>query len=339
MTNAARLSVVLAGGTLNTLTDGASYSDTELKGALHSNDPLVISGAGALVVTGYYKHGIVGDDNIIIEGGNITIAAISDGIHANDDITVSDGTIHITQANDGLESEGTLLIEGGALIVTAQDDGIISQDTLTVSGGSVEIVSAVEGLESKSIIIINDGALNIEVSDDGLNATNDITINGGQIYINADGDAVDSNGTLNVNGGLMVALGGQMPEGGLDCDRCFIKFTGGTVVATGGDNSVPARASTQQVLVIGSRPTDSVLNIDPADTGTAVLNFRISKAYDQMIFSSPDLAAYTTYTANSGGSLSGGTDFHGLYTGAAYSGGSEWVTFTTDSVVTYVGIP
>jgi hypothetical protein len=337
---AEKVSLVLAAGSSNTLIDGAIYTgtNTSLKATLFSNDTLEISGDGALLITGKYKHAIASDDDLIINGGRITIAAAKkDGFHANDNITVNGGTITVTQAaSDGLESEGDLVVAGGALTLAAASDGIKSADTITITGGTINVISGVEGIESKNSLIVNAGAITIAVSDDGLNATNDITLNGGQIYLNATGDAIDSGGTLNVNGGVIVALGGDSPEGGLDCGACEIVFNGGTLVATGGVNSTPALTSTQRVTVVPTTTVGTVIHIVQAD-GTDALTFEVRKAYRNLIFTSPALAANTTYIAYTGGSVSGGTDFHGLYTGATHSGGNAWAIFTTDAVVTYIG--
>ena len=100
--NADKVTIVLAEGTTNSLTDGKTYTLGEAKGALFSNDTLKIKGSGALVVTGNAQHGIASDDNIVIEGGNITVSAAVDGLHANNNITVNGGTIKIVKANDGL---------------------------------------------------------------------------------------------------------------------------------------------------------------------------------------------------------------------------------------------
>ncbi len=229
-----------------------------------------------------------------------------------------------------------MTVQSGTFNLNPADDGLISAGTMTINGGTINVASGVEGIESKNQIVINDGSLSIAVSDDGLNATNDITINGGEIYITATGDAVDSNGTLNINDGVVVALGGSAPEGGLDCDSCQIAINGGTVIASGGANSTVSSSSSQHVAVLGTRPTNTAIHIVRSD-GTEVLTFKVSKAYTQMIFSTPTLLGSRTYTATSGGSISGGSSFHGLYTGATYSGGTTWATFTTNSVVTYVG--
>jgi hypothetical protein len=335
--NAKKLSLVLADGTTNTLTDGPTYSDTSAKGTLFSNDTLEISGDGTLVVTGKYKHGIVSNDALIIRSGNITIVGtVKDGFHASD-ITVYGGTIQIISAgNDGFESEGGLVVEGGMFMLSTVDQALISHDTLTINGGLIDIETSDEGIESKKNLIINGGAFTIAAARNGLNAMEDITINGGRIYLNTGGDAIDSNGTLHINDGVIVGLGGDTPESGLDCDFGPMTLNSGILVATGSDNSIPSDESAQRIVMLGGTELGSVIHIVQED-GTEALTFQVTKAYQSMIFTSPALEANKPYTAYTGGTLSGGSDFHGLYSGATYSGGAVWVTFTTDAVVTYVG--
>ena len=67
-----------------------------------------------------------------------------------------------------------------------------------------------------------------------------------------------------------------------------------------------------------------------------ILTFVPTKAYQSLVFCSPDLEQGTTYTVYSGGS-STGTATDGLYTGGKYSGGTEVVSFTISSVVTNAG--
>lgn len=335
VSDAMLVSLLLADGTTNTLVDGASYGGA--KGTLFSNDPLEISGNGALHVIGNYKHGIVSDDTIVIHSGTITIQAATDGIHANDAITVHGGTITITEANDGIESEGTLLIDGGVLTVAADDDGIVSEGAMAVTGGVVEITTGVDGLDSKDTLTIDQAEVSVEVSDNGLSATNDISVNGGQIYAHAAGDVIKSDGTMSFNGGVTVAVGGESPIGSLVCgESCEIAFNGGIVVATGGVFSTLSGSSAQRVAVLGPGEAGTALHI-ARDDGDEVLTFQASQAYENMVFSSPDLLANRTFDVRKGGSISGGSDFHGLYTGATYTGGSIVAFFNTDSVVTYVG--
>lgn len=330
VTEAPTVSVVLADNTSNTLSDGEG---NEEKGTLFSNDTLELSGNGALAITGIHKHGIVSDDDLTIDGGNITIAAQTDGMHANDAITVYSGTITVTEANDGLESEGTFAIEGGVFSLVVADDGLVSTTPFTITGGTIDVTAGGDGIQSDSRLVVDDGAITVAATDEGLSVAEDLTINGGQIYVNTDGDALESEGTLNLNGGVTVALGDSL-QGGLACITCTVN--GGILVATGGTNSTPASTSTQNVVVLGSKPVNTALHIE-RDDGDDTLTFLVSQAYQSMVFSSPALLPNRAYTVHTGGTIAGGTDFHGLYTGATYTGGSVWTTFTTNQVVTYVG--
>jgi hypothetical protein len=56
----------------------------------------------------------------------------------------------------------------------------------------------------------------------------------------------------------------------------------------------------------------------------------------KFLFSSPDLVS-GSYTIYKGGTASGGTSFHGLYTGATYSEGTQATTITASSMVTSIG--
>lgn len=67
-----------------------------------------------------------------------------------------------------------------------------------------------------------------------------------------------------------------------------------------------------------------------------VLTFEVSKAYRSLVFTSADLTGGAAYTLYQDGAISGGSDFHGLYTGATYTGGTPVAIFTTGNIVTYV---
>ncbi|MCS3283729.1 hypothetical protein NXV73_16395 [Bacteroides salyersiae] len=68
------------------------------------------------------------------------------------------------------------------------------------------------------------------------------------------------------------------------------------------------------------------------------MTYMIPRTYQQMtlLFSSPQLenGSYTIYT---GGSVTDGSSFYGLYTGAIYDGGTQAATFTANSMVTQIG--
>jgi hypothetical protein len=92
------------------------------------------------------------------------------------------------------------------------------------------------------------------------------------------------------------------------------------------------------VIYGGSGSNGEILNIQSAD-GTSILTYQIPRAYSQMtvLFSSPNLTSGGSYTISKGGTVSGGSEFFGLYSGGTYSGGTQAATFTATSMVTQVG--
>ena len=194
-----------------------------------------------------------------------------------------------------------------------------------------------EGIESKNVMTINGGDIAVYAYDDCLNASNNITINGGSVYCYSTGnDGVDSNGTLTITGGTVVASGTTSLEDGFDCDQNTFKITGGTVLGIGGGTSTPTANSCIQRSVIygGSGSAGQYIGIQSSD-GTNLMTYMIPRTYQQMtlLFSSLQLesGSYTIYT---GGSVTDGASFYGLYTGAVYDGGTQAATFTTNSMVT-----
>lgn len=347
-----RAFIELSAGTTNSLTDGAAYatSSEDQKGALFSEGQLVFTGTGNLTVTGNYKHGIASDDYIRVISGNITVTnAVTDGIHTNDAFIADGGTINVTAKSDGIEAEeGYIIINDGTINITAADDGIAASydgtdATITpyvnINGGTITIkTSAGEGIESKSILTVNQGSISTTTYDDGLNAAKAIYINGGNIYAYAtNNDAIDSNGTLTVTGGIIVAIGAGQPEASFDCDARTFKITGGTLVGIAGATSGPSSTSTSHAVVMGSGTANSIVHIEAAD-GTEALTFLAPKAYATLIFASSKLKANTSYVVYTGGNVTGGTDFHGLYSAGTYNKQTKTsTTFTTGSILTQTG--
>jgi hypothetical protein len=350
--------VVLEGS--NSLADGVSYSDVpedeDAKAAFFSEGQLVFSGNGSLSVTSNYKHGIASDDYIRIIEGNITVnKAVKDAIHANDYIVVDGGTINLSASSDGMDcEEGFIVINDGSFTMNVYDDGIVASYDIdeaeepndeidpyvTINGGTFQITcSRGEGIESKSVLSINGGSFEINSKDDGLNAIEELFINGGELYVySSSNDAIDSNGDMTITGGTVIAIGSRSPEAGFDADRNTFKISGGTVLGLGGSTTSPSSsASTQNSLILGGFNSNTILHIH-SESGNEALTFLIPTSASTIVYSSKKLSSNENYIIYSGGSVSDGNSFHGLYSSGSYSGGvSTGSSFVVDSRVTQLG--
>lgn len=118
--DAKTLTVYTKESTENTLTDGESYDDdTDAKGAVFSNDDLVLDGEGTLTVNANYKHAVASDDEIVINSGTYYLNAAFDGVHANETITLISPTLTIDASGDGIQSDlASVTIAGGTIDIT-----------------------------------------------------------------------------------------------------------------------------------------------------------------------------------------------------------------------------
>lgn len=224
-----------------------------------------------------------------------------------------------------IKSVGALTINNGTLVLTTSNEGG-------------------EGLESKTSITINGGTIEASTYDDCINAATesssvkpDLTVNGGKIFCtSSNNDAIDSNGTIHINGGIIVALGAESPDCGIDCDYSSnFTLTGGTLVSLAGSNNTPGTSGTTQRVAVfsGSFNTTTEYTFTDAN-GNYLLSFKSPRAYSSSNSSLMISTPYMTSTGLSikeykGATLSDGELFHGLTVDASYSGGTLAKTVTT----------
>lgn len=138
------LTIKLANGTTNTLSDGGS---SEYDACLYSAGELTIEGQGTLNVYGNQEEGegiATETCNININGGKINIECNDDGINAGGDggtITINDGDIYIKANGDGIDSNKNLIINGGNVYTIGSsvggDAGIDTDGGFEINGGEV----------------------------------------------------------------------------------------------------------------------------------------------------------------------------------------------------------
>lgn len=336
---------------------GTLTVDGTVADGIASKDDLVIVG-GTIQVTAI-DDGIRGKNSVKITDGIITVDVGGDGITSDDDggtddvglVTITGGTLAITADTDGIDATNTASIDGGMITIDAGDDAIHADARLSVSAGSIDITRSYEGLESM-IIEISGGDISIVSSDDGLNvaggnddsgrggtgggdtfaASSDVyaAISGGTLVIDAGGDGLDSNGSLLVTGGTIVVNGPtEQMNGALDVNGTFT-VTDAVLLAAGSAGMAEAPDDGEQAtLALQFQSTISagtVIQIATED-GEVVAVFESSKDFQSLVYTSPDLAAGTTYVVSAGGTVDG-TTLGGLLVDGSATGFEEVGTVT-----------
>lgn len=148
--NADKVKVTLAADSENELSDGTEYQtdDDNPDAALFSKDDLVINGSGSLTIQGNYKHGIAGNDDLVITGGRLTVNSLSHALRGKDSVAILDGTFVLTSQKDGIQASNTedstkgwVQIDGGNFTIQSSGDGIQAETNLSIYDGSFTITS------------------------------------------------------------------------------------------------------------------------------------------------------------------------------------------------------
>lgn len=320
------LNVTITGGTLMLNTSGGSTFDTEEQ---DTSSPACIKA----------------DGNVVISGGSLTLkstGAGGKGINTDGVLVINGGTTTVT-------TTGSKYVYNEAKDLTASPKGVRAVGNVTISGGNLNVSvtgsnDGTEGLESKSKINISNGVVYLYAYDDAMNASTDITISGGKVYCySTSNDGIDSNGTLTISGGLVIAIGGDAPESGFDCDNSSnFKVNGGTVIGLGGSlQSSPSSASGQRSLVCnGFSATNGKCVCLLNSASSPLLTFKCPRTMSNAVLfiSTPDITSGGSYTVSTGGTISGSTDsWNGWYDGGVWSGGTAIGSFTSNSVVSSIG--
>ncbi len=182
-----KASVIIADGTSNTLTDGATYADTyvnesgvteDQNAAFFSKGDLLFGGTGSLTIngTGADKHGLYSKDLIKFKSATLIIkSAAKDGIHPKDGFEVESGTINVTCTGDAIDADaGYVNITGGKVTTNtavASSDGIASYTTMNIANAEINVT--VSGDQAK-----------------GIKADQNMTLGPGNITITTSGNAV-----------------------------------------------------------------------------------------------------------------------------------------------------
>ena len=277
---------------------------------------------------------------ILIENGNIKINAGAKGLKAISHIVIQGGDVIVESKDDSMHSDRDVNIVGGSIEINSGDDGIHANNTLRISGGGIEIKKSYEGIEAQ-VISINDGKVSVVASDDGINAGGgadgsanvngagalnadpncNLVINGGTVYINASGDGLDSNGYLTFNGGTVIVDGPTNNGNGALDSGAGISINGGTVVAVGASGmaeNLGQKSSINNVSIFFTSVQKAGTKIVIKDSsGKTIISHESTKVFNHIAAGSSDFIKGEKYTI--------------------YINGTEYQSFTINSVVTTIG--
>lgn len=314
--------VFVRGGDLTLNVSGGGIWDSE-KGktkaaaCIGADGEVIISdGSLKLMASGGGGKGINCDGEVTFMGGKTDITT-SGGVFAYVNGSVND---NYTGNTDRLNSNYKSSPKG------VKADGIV-----TISAGELSVRTlgrGGEGVESKSTLDITGGDVYVKAYDDAINASSHLTVSGGEVTaISTNNDGLDANGNLYIKGGVIRAFGAGSPECGIDANEeegYTVFFTGGTLLAVGGSNSVPSKDDSTQPYVSGSGSVAAGSTVSLRLGDEVLATFTVPDEYSSssssgggwgwgpggggrgssILISSPNMEDGTTYTLVNGSSES-----------------------------------
>ncbi len=255
------VTITLAEGSVNTLTDGTQYvyddaAEDEPNAALFSKSDLILEGSGSLTVNANFNNGIQCKDTLEIHSGNYTVNAVNHGITGRDSLSVGGGSFTVVAGGDGIRSNnadsgdaGWISILDGSFDINAGQDGIQAESTLHIGGGRFNITT---GGGSANSSTGNSGwgswdqgnnfdgwfggghgpfedHASAESSSGGsakaVKAGSNVLIENGTLVIDSSDDALHSNGCISITGGDISIFSG---DDGIHADS-ILDISGGMV--------------------------------------------------------------------------------------------------------------
>lgn len=301
--------ITLAEGTINTLSDGETYtfedSEDEPDATLFSKSDLILNGTGTLVIDANYAHGIKGKDDVTIAEGTYEITSVGDAIKGSDSLFISSGTYTIDAGGDGLQStneeeegKGTLTIESGTFAITAASDGIQAATDLQILGGDFTITTGGGSANSSTVseawgtwaAPTEEATTTTEetTSAKGLKATGSIAISGGTFLLDTSDDSIHTNDTIQITGGDFTIASGddgihadnslRIDEGTININQSYegieateITLNGGDITLTSSDDGLNAAGGNDASAVSG-RPGENTFSSTAEGAGLVTIN-------------------------------------------------------------------
>ena len=179
-----------------------------------ANSVAYITGDGTLTINGVAKNGIkAGDDSSLIIGGDVSIVinAANDGFNANYDLTILGGNITITAVDDAIHADHILTIgtegSGPTITITGCEEGL-EGTVVNIYGGKISLTATDDGINAANKDGLYEDVLGYSVN-----------ILGGEVTVSTSADGIDSNGNINLIAGSATIKSANIGgEAGIDYD-------------------------------------------------------------------------------------------------------------------------
>ncbi|KWW29057.1 MAG: hypothetical protein AUK63_1613 [bacterium P3] len=231
---------------------------------------------------------------------------------------------------------------------------------ITINSGHVQAYCSqtsgdptAEAIESKDSITVNGGYVETNAYDDAINAASHIAVNGGHVWAYSRGnDAIDCNGTyIHITGGVVIAYSAK--ECGIDDNAdnggTHLYISNATVVCSGTMGAIEGTPSVsgQKYLVLNNYSlmqngfcvksgSDEVLTFKMGSvsgsgfSSTESVSMNVdtgAKRISGVFVTAPQITG-SSYTYYSSPGISGGSNWHGLYSGATVTTSGSGSTVT-----------
>ena len=259
----------LAEGTTNALTDAESYSfsdalsskaDEEPNACVYSKADMVIGGTGMLTVNGRANNGITGKDTLRVEIATVQVTAKNHGINGKDALVVKGATVTVDCGGDALRSTndsdkkcGYVALSDATLSLTAGEDGVQAETVLFADSGTVTVKSgggstatvssdtSAKGLKAGAGMLLKGGSFTVDSCDDAIHSNGNVAISGGTFLLATGDDGVHADENVTVSDGTITVT--KSYEG---IEGATVDITGGTIDITASDDGLNAAGGNDQ---------------------------------------------------------------------------------------------